>query len=188
MFQRRSTQGPFRVKNLLRFRAKEGPVSGFAKDDFIIHRGGNQYLLAEVKGVSEERLTVRLFGSFFTTTGSPSRPKFKRIKGGMIDPFSTDIRAAVGCGDVGFEPPLDDNQWGEASVDLRLGFQFTKLKEAKGLTLSVADGLSTIGKLGLWQTKELSHQDAFGKRDFCNWGRENLYSPSLEKPFEFRSI
>jgi dCTP deaminase len=81
-----------------------------------------------------------------------------------------DIRSAVSCGDIGFEPALEDNQWGEASIDLRLGFQFTKLKEAKGLTLSVADGLSTIGKLGLWQTKELSSQDAFGKRESFELG------------------
>jgi dCTP deaminase len=77
----------------------------------------------------------------------------------------TDIKAVVAANDIAFTPQLDENQWGEASIDLRLGFQFTKLKDAKGLTLSVADGLATIGKLGLWQTKQLSELDSLGKRE-----------------------
>lgn len=77
----------------------------------------------------------------------------------------TDIRSAVGSGEIGFTPSLEDKQWGEASIDLRLGFQFTRLKDARGLTISVAEGLSTIGKLGLWQTKELKEFDELGKRE-----------------------
>lgn len=38
------------------------------------------------------------------------------------------LRAAVEAGQIGFDPPLEDRQWGEASVDLRLGFSFTKLE------------------------------------------------------------
>ena len=74
-----------------------------------------------------------------------------------------DIRHAVEHGEVGFTPELEDTQWGEASIDLRLGFQFTKFKDASGLTVSVADGLKTIGKLGLWATKTLQENDEFGK-------------------------
>ena len=40
-----------------------------------------------------------------------------------------EIRAAVQNGDIKFEPPLEERQWGEASVDLRLGLNFTKLKK-----------------------------------------------------------
>lgn len=78
----------------------------------------------------------------------------------------TDIRNAVEAGQIGFDPPLEDNQWGEASIDLRLGFQFTKFKDAaQGITISVADGLKAVGSLGLWNTKELRARDEFGERE-----------------------
>jgi dCTP deaminase len=75
-----------------------------------------------------------------------------------------DIRQAVERGEIGFTPGLEDTQWGEASIDLRLGFQFTKFKDAAGLTVSVAEGLKTIGKLGLWATKTLQENDELGTR------------------------
>jgi dCTP deaminase len=74
-----------------------------------------------------------------------------------------DLRRAVTDGEIGFSPPLEEKQWGEASIDLRLGFSFTKIREAKGLTLSVADGLSTLGGAQLWDTQELKERDSFGK-------------------------
>lgn len=74
-----------------------------------------------------------------------------------------DIRARVEAGDIGFEPKLEEKQWGEASIDLRLGFQFTRYKDGiQGITLSVADGLKAVGKLGLWNTKQLKAQDELG--------------------------
>lgn len=77
-----------------------------------------------------------------------------------------DIRKRVEAGDIGFDPPLEEKQWGEASIDLRLGFQFTRYKDdVKGVTLSVADGLKTVGALGLWNTKELKLQDELGVRE-----------------------
>ena len=39
----------------------------------------------------------------------------------------SEIRAEVEAGRIVFDPPLEEKQWGEASVDLRLGFDFTKL-------------------------------------------------------------
>jgi len=75
----------------------------------------------------------------------------------------TDIRAAVDAGEICFEPPLNPNQWGEASIDLRLGFQFTRLRDVSGINISVADGLATVGSLGLWETRELT--ESFGKRE-----------------------
>lgn len=74
-----------------------------------------------------------------------------------------DLRAAVESGEVEFDPPLEEEQWGEASVDLRLGFNFTQLKGVKGLTVSVAQGLGTIGDVNLWATMELKREDKFGK-------------------------
>lgn len=62
--------GAFPNEKLVTVRTQDGPVSGFAPANFIVERStGQPYLLAEVKGVSAGSLTVRLFGSFFTTTG-----------------------------------------------------------------------------------------------------------------------
>ena len=57
----------------------------------------------------------------------------------------TDIRSEVEAGNIGFSPALEERQWGEASVDLRLGFQFTKFKDVAGITISIAEGLSAFG-------------------------------------------
>lgn len=74
-----------------------------------------------------------------------------------------DLRKSVEGGEIAFCPSLEERQWGEASIDLRLGFQFTKFRDAPGLTISVAEGLQTLGSLGLWDTKELRPQDEFGE-------------------------
>jgi len=60
----------------------------------------------------------------------------------------SDIRAAVDRGDIRFDPPLEDRQWGEASIDLRLGLNFTKLKKADGVTVSMAKGIGNGAPLG----------------------------------------
>jgi dCTP deaminase len=73
-----------------------------------------------------------------------------------------DIRKAVERGDIVFDPSLEEKQWGEASVDLRLGFQFTKLRAAPGVAVSIAEGLRAIGDLGFWDTKELQEKDKLG--------------------------
>jgi dCTP deaminase len=77
-----------------------------------------------------------------------------------------DIRKEVEAGQIVFSPQLEERQWGEASIDLRLGFQFTKFKEVSGITISVADGLSAVGRLNLWDTKELQPKDQFGRPEF----------------------
>jgi len=76
----------------------------------------------------------------------------------------TDIRKEVEAGNIGFTPSLEEKQWGEASIDLRLGFQFTQFERIDGVTISVADGLRSIGKLNLWNTVTLPEKDAFGRR------------------------
>ena len=74
-----------------------------------------------------------------------------------------DIRRAVGEGDIGFSPELEDTQWGEASVDLRLGFQFTQLKDiGPHSAISVAEGLGHLGRMGIWTTKTLKEKDEHG--------------------------
>ncbi len=75
-----------------------------------------------------------------------------------------DLRQAVERGEVVFDPPLEDKQWGEASVDLRLGFRFTRLKGIPGIKVSVAEGLQPLKESGFWQTMDLDEFDKFGKR------------------------
>jgi|SRR5215467_2602993 len=74
-----------------------------------------------------------------------------------------EIRAAVDRGEIRFDPGLEERQWGEASVDLRLGLSFTKLKRVEGLTVSMAKGIGAIAESGLWQQKTLNIKDQFGK-------------------------
>jgi len=61
--------GAFPGEKLVTVKTESGDVSGFAKADAIVQKGDNQYLIAEVKTVSPKTLTVKLMGSFFTTTG-----------------------------------------------------------------------------------------------------------------------
>ena len=61
--------GAFPGEKLVTVNTEAGVVSGFAKADAIVQTGDGQYLYAEVKTVSPKTLTVRLMGSFFTTTG-----------------------------------------------------------------------------------------------------------------------
>lgn len=66
--------GAFPGEKLVTVKTPTGPISGFTKADYIINNSDGQYLLAEVKTVSKKGLTVRLFGSFFTTTGLAELP------------------------------------------------------------------------------------------------------------------
>jgi dCTP deaminase len=93
-----------------------------------------------------------------------------------------DLREAVRTGQIKFDPPLNEEQWGEASVDLRLGFQFTKLKNVSGMRVSVAQGLKELGDTGFWQTAELKEKDDFGKvQTFCIDPGEFVLAMTYEK-------
>lgn len=75
-----------------------------------------------------------------------------------------ELRKIIDDEHVQFSPHLENDQIGEASIDLRLGFRFTRLKEnAQSLTVSVADGLSLPEDL--WVSRELNERDAFGKEE-----------------------
>lgn len=79
----------------------------------------------------------------------------------------SEIRDAVQKGEIVFDPPLQEKQWGEATINLRLGAKFTKLKAAPGVKLSMAHGIGTISDSGLWVEEEFGF-DKFGKqRTFC---------------------
>jgi dCTP deaminase len=75
------------------------------------------------------------------------------------------IRTAIEAGEIKFDQPLQDNQFGEASVDLCLGFSFTVLRDPGGMTFSVADGLQGVGEAGVWKEKILREADEHGKRE-----------------------
>jgi len=76
-----------------------------------------------------------------------------------------ELRKAVEDSRIVFDPPLQEVQWGEASLDLRLGFSFTSLIKIPGMKLSVADGLQGLAKAGFWKTMELREQNELGKRE-----------------------
>jgi len=76
-----------------------------------------------------------------------------------------EIRAFVEAGAIRFDPPLNEEQWGAASVDLRLGTQFTKLHAAQGVKVSPHGGLSQLGMF--WQTVDLPPHNAFGQLNSC---------------------
>jgi dCTP deaminase len=76
-----------------------------------------------------------------------------------------EIRAEVENGQIRFDPPLEERQWHEASVDLRLGFKFTKLAAKRGLKVSLAHGMPAIVGTGLWKEKVLKAEDELGKKE-----------------------
>jgi hypothetical protein len=61
--------GAFPNEKLVTVETQEGPISGFARADLIVQQPTGQYLVAEVKAITEGSVTVKIFGSFFTTTG-----------------------------------------------------------------------------------------------------------------------
>ncbi len=75
------------------------------------------------------------------------------------------IRKAVKEKRIVFDPALENDQWGEASVDLRLGFEFTILRPLTGVKISVARGLEELGRLGFWETIALTEKNAMGQRN-----------------------
>ena len=83
-----------------------------------------------------------------------------------------DLRAAVERGDIVFDPPLEADQWGEASIDLRLGFRFTKFvrKGLDGVSFSIAKGLGALGGLNIWNMKDLKPEDELGKKEVFKLG------------------
>ena len=77
-----------------------------------------------------------------------------------------EIRVFVEAGAIRFDPPLNEEQWGAASVDLRLGSQFTKLHAAQGVKHAPHSGLGGLGPF--WRTMDLPLHNEFGQRNsFC---------------------
>jgi hypothetical protein len=64
-----SSTGAFAGECFITFDTLDGPVSGFIRADQVRERNKKHFLEAEVIAVASNCLTVRLHGSFFTTTG-----------------------------------------------------------------------------------------------------------------------
>lgn len=74
-----------------------------------------------------------------------------------------DLRKSVESKRIIFDPPPEERQWGEASIDLRLDFSFTKLVSLPGVKVSVANGLGSIGSSGFWRSIKLSERNELGQ-------------------------
>ena len=73
------------------------------------------------------------------------------------------IREEIKKKTIQFDPPIEDRQWGEASINLRLGEKFTTFLPPKGLIFSLSDGLGSISDTNVW--KEEFRKDAAGRVD-----------------------
>lgn len=63
-------KGAFPTESLVTFETSEGPISGFVRSDILEDADeGEGFLPATVLAVSQDTLTVKVEGSFFTTTG-----------------------------------------------------------------------------------------------------------------------
>lgn len=92
-----------------------------------------------------------------------------------------EIRKAVARGEIRFDPELSDRQWGDASVDLRLGLKFTKFK-ASNVIIPLAQGIKQISDTGLWHEETFPVRDAFGKRkSFCLEPEEFILAQTYER-------
>lgn len=74
----------------------------------------------------------------------------------------SEIETAVESGEIKFDPPLEKRQWGDASVDLRLGLKFTKFNPSD-MIVPLAKGLRSLPPT-LWHEETFPVKDSFGKR------------------------
>ena len=72
-----------------------------------------------------------------------------------------EILKAVTDRRIRFDPPVSENQIGETSIDLRLGYTFVKIRPQRGITISPSSGLSALK--GLFDTYECPATDSFGR-------------------------
>lgn len=94
----------------------------------------------------------------------------------------SDILRSLADGQIAFEPEIEEEQYGEASIDLRLGYQFTKIRESSGLTFSIAEGLGALQSTELWNTADLMGPSELGEPQFIEIKpRDFLLATTLER-------
>ena len=67
----------------------------------------------------------------------------------------SELRDEVKKEQIRFDPTLEPRQWGEASIDLRLGLKFAKFIPNQNVTFSMAGGIGAVADTGLW------HEETF---------------------------
>lgn len=94
-----------------------------------------------------------------------------------------EIESAIERDEIRFEPPPAANQFAEASVNLRLGYTFTKLKDDLPLKVPLGKrGISTVAESGLWIEHTYKRFDRFNKREaHCIEPREFILGQTLER-------
>ncbi len=85
-----------------------------------------------------------------------------RLSGAVLS--QRELRKEVEKGEVRFDPPLEEKQWAEASVNLRLGLKFTKWKDGVGGTFSLSKGIASLTDRNLWHEETFPLKDGFGKQ------------------------
>lgn len=78
-----------------------------------------------------------------------------------------ELRERVEKSEIAFSPQLEEAQWGEASIDLRLGYKFTKLKKIDRIRVSVAGGLGAVADAHLWEEIDLEDTPEIGSLNNC---------------------
>ncbi len=71
------------------------------------------------------------------------------------------IREEIKKKNIRFDPPIEERQWGEASINLRLGFTFTHFLPAAGIIFRLSDGIGALRDANVW--KEEVYKDAAGR-------------------------
>ena len=74
-----------------------------------------------------------------------------------------EIKREMDAGNIRFDPPLLEKQWGDVCINLRLGYKFAQLKTSSA-EITLADGIGGIADIGLWREKTFLHKDEFGKK------------------------
>jgi dCTP deaminase len=99
-----------------------------------------------------------------------------------------EIQEAFEKGEIKFSPELEERQWGDASIDLRLGFKFTQLKPSD-MKISLAKGIKQISDAGLWHEETFQFEDKFGKRRaYCIDPNEFILAQTYEHIWIPRNI
>jgi|SRR5882724_7959422 len=75
-----------------------------------------------------------------------------------------EIRAELAKKAIKFDPPIEEHQWGPASINLRLGTRFTTFREAPNVTFSISQGISGLQETALWNEEQFQLHDALGKK------------------------
>ena len=150
--------GMFPNERLVTVETKDGSYSGFVPNDCFWQNENRRdsYIPRLVKNVRGNIYTIQLLGEWLISATmhfsvdwiqkkrEPVAVARRRYGATMILSHH-DLRKAVKENRIAFDPPLEDYQFMEASIDLRLGFCFFDLQEdLHGIKVSLADGIKTI--------------------------------------------